>query len=69
MSPCHAVHLVLLIQWCLGSRLMVVSVLIVVTLFSQILAEVKLENTGVKPVMHVVMHQRQQQLKCSVSIN
>jgi hypothetical protein len=36
---------------------------------SQTLTEVKLENTGVKPVMSVAMHQRQQQLKYSVSYN
>ena len=38
-----------------------------VSWWSQISTEVKLENTGVKPVMSVAMHQRRQQLKCSVS--
>jgi len=45
------------------------SVLTQVIWCSQILTEVDLENTGVKPVTSVAMHQRRQQLKCSVSIN
>ena len=46
---------------------MTIRVQIQLSLCSQTLAEVKLDNTGVKPVMSVAMRQRQQGFLYSVS--